>query len=321
MKKKIIICDCDHKDVDNEIEICGREGYEVEWLQCETQEEVIEKCQDSEVLLNQYVLMDKKVFASMPNLKCIVRYGVGYDNINLQDATEYGIQVCNVPDYGTREVADQALAHMMAHVRKLTLSNKLVREGIWDYQYNIPVYRLSECIVGIVGVGRIGSEFAKRVYALGCKIIAYDIASTQKERKFPDFVEFVSFEELLEQADVISVHSPKDERTYHMFGKKEFEKMKDSAFIINVSRGGIIDEEALVYALENKLIAGAGLDVVENEPLLADHPLLQFDTFTISPHSAWYSEQAAQEMNRKVAEEAMRFVKGEQLHYPLNKVN
>ena len=318
MNKKIVICDLDHKDVSAEAEVFQHAGYEFEWLRCTTQDEVIEKCKGAVVLLNQYVRLDKKIFEELPTVKCIVRYGVGYDNVNLKDATDYGVQVCNVPDYGTREVADQALAHMMAHVRKLTLSNQLVRKGIWDYQKNIPIYRLSECTVGIVGIGRIGSEFAKRVRALGCKVIAYDIERSNGTRCFPDFVEFVSFEELLAQSDIISVHCPRDERTYHMFGKKEFEAMKESAFIINVARGGIIDEDALLYALENNLIAGAGLDVVEHEPLTAEHPLLRFDNFTISPHAAWYSEQAANELKRKAAEEAVRFLKNEAVHYPVN---
>lgn len=316
--EKIVICDLDHKDIAPEMAVLDKAGYEYKWLKCQSQEEVIEKCKGATVLLNQYVRMDEKIFSALPEVKCIVRYGVGVDNVNVDDATKYGVQVCNVPDYGTREVADQALSHMMMLVRKLNISNKLIREGIWDYQYHIPVKRLSETTVGVFGIGRIGTEFAKRVNALGCKVIAYDINYGKPGRTFPDFVEFVSFEELLEKSDIISIHSPKDETTYHAFSKNEFEKMKDTAYIINVSRGGIIDEDALCYALQNKLIAGAGLDVVEKEPLTKDCPLLKFDNFTISPHAAWYSEESAVELKRKVAEEAVRFMNGEKVHYPIN---
>ena len=122
---------------------------------------MIEKCKKAVVLLNQYIKMDKEIFTALPNVKCIVRYGVGYDNINLNDAKKYGVQACNIPDYGTREVADQALAHMMTLVKKLTVTNRIIRQGVWDYQKNIPVFRLSDATLGICGVGRIGTAFAE----------------------------------------------------------------------------------------------------------------------------------------------------------------
>jgi D-3-phosphoglycerate dehydrogenase len=316
--KKIIICDLDHKDVLPETKVFRKAGYDFEWFHCKTQQEVIEKCKGAVVLLNQYVKMDKIIFEAIPTLKCIVRYGVGYDNVNLEDADKYGIQVCNVPDYGTKEVADQALALMMALVRKVVLSNSLIRKGIWDYQKSIPIYRLSECTVGICGVGRIGTEFAKRVSSLGCKVIGYDIEYGKEGRNFPDFVEFVPFDQLVKQSDIISIHCPLDKNTYHLFGEKEFKEMKNAAYIINAARGGIIDEEALYRALKNQEIAGAGIDVVEHEPMTEENPLLQFENFIISPHTAWYSEESAIELKRKAAEEAVRFLSNKPIHYPIN---
>lgn len=316
---KVIICDLDHKDIEPELKVLGEAGLDVKWLHCKSQEEVIKSCKGAVVLLNQYIKMDKKIFSALPDVKCIVRYGVGYDNINLSDAKEYGVQACNVPDYGTREVADQALAHMMTLVKKLALTNNLIRRGVWDYQKNIPVFRLSDATVGICGVGRIGTAFAERVRPLCKEITAYDAEYGKSKRKFPDFVKFVSFDELLEKSDIISVHCPRSEETYHLFGEKEFAAMKNTAYLINVARGGIVDENALLHALKNKEIAGAGLDVVENEPLTPDNPLLKLDTFSISPHSAWYSEQSALELKRKAAEEAVRFMNGEPLKYSLIK--
>ena len=314
---KVIICDLDHKDIEPELKVFGDAGLEVKWLHCRSQKEVIEKCKKAVVLLNQYIKMDKEIFTALPNVKCIVRYGVGYDNINLNDAKKYGVQACNIPDYGTREVADQALAHMMTLVKKLTVTNRIIRQGVWDYQKNIPVFRLSDATLGICGVGRIGTAFAERVRPLCRNIIAYDAEYGKTNRKFPDFVKFVPFEELIEKSDIISVHCPKTEETYHLFGEKEFAAMKNTAYLINVARGGIVDESALLHALKNKEIAGAGLDVVEHEPLTADNPLLKLDNFSISPHSAWYSEQSALELKRKAAEEAVRFIKGEPLKYSL----
>lgn len=321
LNTEVIICDCDHEDIIQETEVFSRENIQIKWLKCKTQEEVIASCKGAKVLLNQYVLMDEKIFKALPTVKCIVRYGVGVDNVNLDDANKFGVQICNVPDYGTREVADQGLALMMALVRKVCFTNKLIRENIWDYRKEIPILRLSDCTVGICGVGRIGSEFAKRVAALGCKVIAYDVEDKNQDRIFPDFIEFVPFDELLKRSDVISIHCPLNDTTYHMFGKNEFSKMKKNAYIVNVARGGIIDEDALLWALEEKEISGAGLDVVEKEPLTSDNPLLSFDNFVISPHTAWYSEQSAIDLNRKVAEEGLRFLKGEKVHYPVNKIS
>lgn len=307
---KIIICDLDHDDVNEEQHVFESEGFSFSWLHCKTQEEVISSCQNAVVLLNQYVRMDRTIFEALPSVKCIVRYGVGFDNVNLEDARQYGVQVCNVPDYGTMEVADHALAHMMNLTRKISHSHKLIQSGIWDYRKNIPVYRHGVSTVGICGVGRIGSAFAQRVHSLGCKVIAYDIEQNNKKRNFPDFVEFVTFEELLSNSDILSIHCPLNETTYHMFSDKEFCRMKSSAYIINVARGGIIDEDALYHALIDKKLAGAALDVVEHEPLLVSNPLLSLDNFFATPHSAWYSEESSRELKRKAAEEAVRFLKG-----------
>ena len=317
---EIIICDLDHKNIDPETEVFSKAGITVKRLNCKTQREVIENCKNAVVLLNQYVKMDKVIFKALPNLKCVIRYGVGYDNINVNDATAYGVQVCNVPDYGTGEVADLAIAHMMNLTRRISLHNSLVREGVWDYRKSIPVKRLSESTIGVFGVGRIGTSFANKVKALCKEVIAYDVESNKKDRNFPDFVKFVSFEELLSRSDILSIHSPLNEQTYHIFNEKTLSLMKPSSYLINVSRGGIIDEDALFNALKEKKIAGAGIDVVEKEPLQNDCPLLTLDNFIITPHVAWYSEQASIDMKRKVAEESLRFIRGEKVKNPINKV-
>lgn len=320
MSDKIIICDCDHDNVDAEAEVFKKAGVSFSWHHCVKQEDVIRDCNGATVYLNQYAHMDKNIFKAVPTLKCVVRYGVGVDNVNLKDADEYGVQVCNVPDYGTCEVADQALALMMGLVRKVTLVNNDIRNGIWNYAETIPVHRLAVSTVGIIGLGRIGSQFAKRVKALGCRVIAYDVAFGESDRTFPDFVEQVSLEEVLKQSDIISIHSSLNEQTMNLIGKKEFAMMKPSAYIINVARGGIINEDALLDALENKKIAGAGIDVVKAEHLDKDSPLLKYKNLIVSPHMAWYSEEAALDLKRKAAEEAVRFVKGEKVHYPINKI-
>lgn len=312
---KILITDCDHDNNDIEEKVLKNRNLSLTVLQCKTEDDVINNCKDANILINQYAPITDKVIRSLPKLSLVVRYGVGVNNVDLFSATRHGVQVCNVPDYGMNEVADQALAMMMALTRKVILNNNLVRQGVWDYSKSIPIFRHGTQTVGIVGVGRIGKQFAKRVNALGAKIIAFDLA----KRNVPDYIKMVSFEELIKESDIISIHCPAD-NNINLFDADEFSKMKKTAYLINVSRGGIVNEEALNNALKNKVIAGAALDVTSIEPLDTNSPLLKHDNFIVSPHMAWYSEEAALELKRKVAEEAARFAKGEELHYPVNKI-
>nr|AGS53675.1 D-3-phosphoglycerate dehydrogenase [uncultured bacterium contig00097] len=315
---KVIICDLDHADVEPEERVLAEAGYGFKWLRCKSQGEVIENCRGAVVLLNQYIKMDRVIFEALPSVKCVVRYGVGFDNIDLADATKHGVQACNVPDYCTNEVADQALAHIMSLLRKTTLSNNIIRRGVWDFQKLAPIPRLSDATVGICGLGRIGSALAQRLRPLCREAIAFDVEQGVAGRSFPDFVRFVTFAELLARSDVLSVHCPLNESSYHLFGKDEFFAMRDNAYFINVSRGGIVDEGALLDALRSGKIAGAALDVAESEPLSVDNPLLALDNFSVSPHSAWYSEQSAKDLKRKAAEEAVRFLRHGTVKYPVN---
>ncbi len=316
IERKVIITDCDHDNFDAEKKVFSNSEYSFELLQCKTEEDVINQCQGAVAFINQYAPITEKVFASLPDLKFVVRYGVGVDNVDLKAATKYGVQVSNVPDYGTNEVADHALALMLALTRKIPFMNKLVKDGTWDYSKSIPVYRHSVQTVGIIGLGRIGTAFAHKVHALGCKVIVHEI----KEKEcYPDFVEFVSLEELLQTSDVVSIHCGLD-TSRNLISERELRLMKSSAYIVNVSRGGIIDEDALDLALEEKWIAGAAIDVAKAEPMGTDAKLLRHENILITPHMAWYSEEAAVELKRKVAEETVRFLNGEQVHYPVNQL-
>ncbi|MEW9108069.1 C-terminal binding protein [Cytobacillus gottheilii] len=320
-KPRIIITDCDHENIDIETNVFRNESFTFEHLDCKTEDDVIANCQGASVFLNQYAPITEKVMANLPDLKLVVRYGVGVNNVDLEAADKYGVQVCNVPDYGTNEVADHALALMLALTRKIPHMNQLVRSGDWDYQKSIPIYRHSEQTVGIIGLGRIGTSFAQKVQALGCRIIVCDSKyKNNQSRKLPDGMELVELDELLEQSDVVSIHCPL-ESAYNLLDVDQLKRMKNTAYLVNVSRGGIVNESALDTALEEGWIAGAAVDVAEKEPLSADSPLFKHDHFLCTPHMAWYSEQAALELKRKVAEEAVRFLKGEPVHYPINEIH
>ncbi len=317
---KILICDCDHKDVEIERSVFEAAGCDFKWLHCHTEDEVIAQCQGAVCFLNQYAPMNEKVFRGVPSLKMIVRYGVGVDNVNLADATKYGIQVCNVPDYGMNEVADQALALMLGIVRKSYMLSNRVREGVWNYVESIPVHRLSTLTVGVVGTGRIGSQFAKRVKALGCKVIGFDTGYHSDGRTFPADIEFrETLDEVLAESDVISLHCSLSAENQGMMDAAAFAKMKDGSYFVNVSRGGLVNEKALNDALDSGKLAGAAIDVVAKEPL-GDSPLLRHPNMIVTPHAAWYSEEAAAELKHKCAEEAVRFLKGKPVHYPVNHI-
>ncbi|MGB4439116.1 MAG: C-terminal binding protein [Sedimentibacter sp.] len=315
---KVIITDCDHKNIDIETGVLNNAKIPFQLLQCKTEENLIKNCKGADILINQYAPITENVMKKLqPELKQVVRYGVGVDNVNVKAATKMGITVCNVPDYGTNEVADHALSLMLAINRKIVLMSNYTKNEKWDYVKAIPVHRHSTLTIGIVGIGRIGKAFAKRVHVLGCNIVAYDPKFDKNVNEDFSFIKSVTMEELLNISDIISIHCPSD-NTIGLFNDEAFDRMKKTSYIINTARGGIIDEDALERALSQGKIAGAAIDVVKKEPLSTDAPLFRHENFICTPHMAWYSEEAALELKRKVAEEAVRFAKGEEVFYPVN---
>ncbi|WP_125566522.1 C-terminal binding protein [Companilactobacillus insicii] len=314
---KVYITDCDHDSVDIEKKVFADAGMEVTLCNAKSEDEVIDQCGDGEIFIVQYAKITKKVMDAIPSLKYVVRYGVGVDTIDLLEATKHGIQVGNVPDYGMNEVADHAIALLLSLKRKIIMMNDNTKNNKWDYQKSIPIHRFSKQTVGVVGLGRIGRNFASKAHALGFNIMGYD-PYFKKSEEF-NYIDSVSLEKLIENSDAISLHIPSD-GNIGLFSYETFKKMKDSAVIINVARGGIINENDLDKALINGEIAGAGIDCMENEPVPSDNKLFSRDNLIVTPHMAWYSEEAASELKRKVAEEAVRFSNGEKIHYPINKL-
>ena len=289
-----------------------------ELKQAITEDEVIEQCQDAEIFIVQYAKITKKVMDNCPKLKYVVRYGVGVDTIDVPEATKHGIQVGNVPDYGMNEVADHAIALAMVMVREVVKMNQFTKNEKWDYTKAIPIHRFSELTVGVVGLGRIGRNFAKKMHALGFKVIGTD-PYFKATPETDEYVTAVSVEDIITKSDIISLHCPADGNK-DLFNAETFKKMKNSAVLINVARGGIINEADLDEALSNGEIAGAGLDCMLGEPVSKDSPLFKHENLVVTPHMAWYSEEAASELKRKVAEESVRFSNGEAIHYPINKL-
>jgi len=303
------VADCDHESIDIERSVLHDVCADLPWLHCRTEDEVVAQCADAVGLLVQYAPMTRGVLSRLPKLRWIVRYGVGVDSIDLAAAAEKGIIVSNVPDYGTDEVSDHALALLLALTRRIVAANRSVRDGVWDYSALRPVHRLRTLTLGIVGLGRIGTALAAKAQALGLTIIASD--PYRATDGIPASVRMVDLSELLTVSDLVSVHCPLTGETAHLLGEAAIRRMKRSACLVNTARGRIVDEEALDRALSEGRLAGAALDVFGREPVSPDHPLLRHENFLCTPHMAWYSEESALELKRKAAEEMRRLVRHE----------
>ncbi len=322
MSYRVVWTDCDHESLaeeENVLKAAGINDFKVE--QCKTEQDVVEKCKGAVVLLNQYTPLGEFAFKNLPEVKCVVRYGVGVDNVDLKAASKYGVHVCNVPDYGTFEVADQAMALMLACIRKVVKSNNQVVDKKWDFSEMAPIHRMSTMTIGVYGLGRIGKAFAKRAHAFGCNIIGYDIdLSSIKDDPDYKFIKIVSKEELFSQSDVVSLHCGLNKDNQAFMNKSCFNDMKDGSYFINVSRGGLVNEEDLADALISGKLGGAGIDVTAKEPLPNDSKLRTAPNIIFSPHIAWYSIESASDLKTKCAQEAVRAVLGEKLRCPVNKI-
>jgi len=316
-KHVVIVADCDHPSIAIEQAVLKDICPDIPWLACKTEDEIIAQCAKGEGVIIMYAPMTRRVLQQLPKCKIIARYGVGVDTVDLKAAAELGIIVSNVPDYGTHEVSDHALAMMLCLTRKVAYASDLVKRGQWDFRLMHPVRRHQVQTIGIIGVGRIGGAMAHKTHALGMKVIAHDPFVSPE--RVPDYITLVSLEELLQQSDVVSVHCPLSENTRDLLDEKMLSLMKPSAFLINTARGSIVNEAALEKMLAEKKLAGAALDVLSIEPGATSHPLFKYDNFICTPHMAWHSEESAQELKRKAAEEVRRVLSGEAPLYQVNK--
>ena len=263
----------------------------------------------------------------LDNCKVIVRVGVGYDNIDLTAAKKKGIVVCNVPDYGTEDVADHAMAFLLALRRGIKAYNQQIKDTqSWSWQDAGELHRLSGQNVGIIGLGRIGTAFALRAKAFRTKISFYDPYVVNGQDKALGLHRCSSLEELLVISDIVSIHTPLTKETRGMAGSEFFSTLKKGAIFINTARGSIVDLDAMYKSLKSNRLTAAGLDVLPEEPPRYDHPLISAweadekwikNRLLISPHSAFYNEESFIEMRVKAAKEILRVLNGEQ---PLNRV-
>lgn len=273
---------------------------------------------DADVILFTASKVNKELIDSLPKARLFVRYGVGYDNVDLEYTKSRGVKVCNSPSYGSYDIAEHAFALLMAVNRKIAAYDRGIRAGTFGKSADYKCYRLEGKTLGLIGFGRIARRMLKFSSGFGMNVLVYDpyvgedVISLQEARK-------VGFEEILIDSDYISIHAPLNSETAGMFGAPEFEKMKDTAVIINTARGGLIKTGDLIEALRSRTIRGAGIDVYDDYPRSADHPLASLDNIVLTPHAAWNSVEAAYALHEEVADEVARFIRGEELRNVVNK--
>ncbi len=267
-------------------------GYEKTF----TTEEVVERCREADVIISNKVLVTREAMEQLPHLKLICVAATGVNNIDLKAAAERGIPVKNAVGYSTHAVAETTLGSVLALYRRIGYYDRFVKSGNYahsdvPFHFGMPTHQLYGKRWGIIGLGNIGREVARLATAFGCEVAYTSTSGNVREEKYPAR----SLEELLQWADVITIHCPLNERTRGLIGRKEFALMKHDALLVNVARGGIVDEEALVEALDNNRLGGASIDVYEQEPMRADSPLLRIqksDKLLLSPHNAWSPVEA-----------------------------
>lgn len=286
---------------------------------CKNEDEVIEKCLDADAILNITIKMTEKSISKLTNCKAMVRYGIGVDEFDIAAATKMGIKVCNVSTYCIPEVALHATSMLLASMRQLKHFDQAVGKGIWNQQLGRPMRRPSAQTVGLVGFGNIARTVASNLKGIGFQLIGYD--PYVPEEVFAECgVTKVTLEELYEKADALSLHLPQTDETFHMFNKDSFAKLKDGVVIVNASRGGLIKEMDLIEALDTGKVGAVGLDVMETEPMKdTDNPLVHMEQVILSPHIAYRSQEANQELFCQVAETAVSILRGETPPNVLNK--
>lgn len=309
-KMRVTITDLDHDSWAIEQGVAEAEGVEFQIVHGDKNAGLDPRVKGSNGLLVQYADITAEVLDYLlPELKVIGRYGVGVDTIDLDAAEERGVVVVNVPDYGTQSVADHAITLSLAVVRNLITLNAEARKSSMDVGVAAPIHQFVDQTFGVLGFGAIGHACAEKARGLGFKTQICDVLIPEGTTEIDGFP-VVSLDELLATSDIVSVHVPLNTSTKHLFDDATFDKMKDGSIIVNTARGGIVDTDALVRAVESGKLRGAGLDVMEVEPIPADSPVLKLDRVIVTPHAAFYSEESYYQLKRRTMQNVIDVLKG-----------
>jgi len=279
-------------------------------------DDILAVARDADAILVTYAKLPGELLRQLTRCKAIGRFGLGVDNIDIKTAAELGIPVTYVPDYCMQEVSDHAMALLLALARKVPLSNKLVQAGRWEIPPLVPVHRLAGRVLGLVGFGNIPRTLAPKAKVFGLRVVAHD-PFVGKGAFSTAGVEQVAFDALLQMSDFVSIHAPLVPATRGLFNAAVFRQMKRGALLINTARGPLVDEEALIAAIDSGHLGGAALDVLAVEPPPSGSRLLGRDNIILTPHTAFYSVEALDELQTKCATDVARVLCGEPPIYPV----
>lgn len=328
-KFRVVITDLIVEPLDYEREVLG-DGVEIVALDALSESELVGKIEDADaVMVYHYFRFTKASIDRLQRCKVIVRPGVGYDGIDIVAARQRGIPVCNVPDYGTEEVADSAVGMALSLARGTHFLNSRLRRGIgaWNVDQALPIPRLRGRRFGIVGCGRIGSAVALRAKAFGFEVAFYDPYVKDGVDKALGIVREDRLEDLLASSHILSLHCPLTSETRNMIGSPQIASMPRGSFLVNTSRGGVVDTLAVIGALAEGQLAGAAIDVLEREPPEVDSPILAawrdanhpaHDRLILNPHTAFYCDEGCKEFRTKGAREILRVMQGQPLRNVVN---
>lgn len=304
---KVVLTDNIFPDLDIEREMLVKVNADL--VEVTDPSTLAEEIKDADAVINTYAQLTADMIEGMDHCRLVIRNGIGVNTIDVEACNRKGIMVGNIPTYCIEEVATHAITHMLTLNRKMIPYDKSVRTGVWDVKKGIPIHSVVGATVGLVGFGKIPRLVAVRAQALGMKVIAFDPYVEKDDAAAVD-VELVDMDTLLARSDFISIHCPLTPDTRGMFDYTAFQKMKDSAYLINTARGPIINEPDLVRALEEGLIGGAGLDVLMDDHGGAGNPLFTFDNVVLTPHAAWYSEESIVRRRTQTVESVIEVLEG-----------
>lgn len=299
------------------VEAAGIEFAGYDTIEDRRPEKLIEHLKDADGAITSYGDYTAEVFAALPNLKVVSKTGTGVDNIDVDAATKNGTMVCNVVGYGTEVVSDHAIALTLCVLRRICEMSSDMSAGVWDFQRRRPLGQVKGRTFGIVGYGNIGRETAIKANGLGFDVVVWDRKGAPGQET-PEGFRYLSYEDLLAQSDVVSFHVALAPDTHHMLNAERIATMKRDAIVINVSRGAVVDTDALAEALEAGKLWGAGIDVFEEEPLPLDAPIRKAPNAVLTPHAAYWSEESGIDLSTRCAQNAIDVVLGKK---PENCVN
>jgi D-3-phosphoglycerate dehydrogenase len=296
--------------------VVARVGADLQLAKQPTPAEIMNVAREADALMVTYAKITGEMIGEMKKCRIISRFGIGVDNVDLAAATAKGIVVTKVPDYCIDEVSDHAMALLLSLVRKIPASSARAHAGRWEMPAVVPIHRLRGTVLGLVGFGRIPQLVAPKAKSFGLRVVTFDpyVPQTVLDQAG---VERVEFAELLKISDYVSIHTPLLPETRHLFSTDAFNKMKPGSVIVNTSRGPVVDEAALAAALDAGKLAGAALDVLEQEPPTSS-PLFGRDNVILTPHTSFYSVEALEELQTKAAEEVVRVLSGQPPRNPVN---